>query len=78
MFLLYDVVCNNPSSSGSGNNYGNKKSGDKKRGSRVDRFRKLRLRLSNRFATKCFYFRFPDMKIPFSGVEFRAGSIFEV
>ena len=28
MFLLYDVVCNNPSSSGSSNNYGNKKSGD--------------------------------------------------
>ena len=28
MFLLYDVVCNNPSSSGSSNNYGNKKNGD--------------------------------------------------
>ena len=57
---------------------GDKKSGDKKTGSRLDRFLKLRLRLSNRFATKCLYFGFPDLPIPPFYPKFRAGSIFEV
>ena len=34
--------------------------------------------LAGKNVTKYFNFRFPDLPIPFSGAEFRAGSIFEV